>query len=179
MALILDTGPLVALLDATDPDHTRCTDLIQTSDEPRLAPSCVLVETEYLLRAWRGPFAALLAGIDRGALELLELPKRWPLRAGELAERCRDLSLGLVNASVLAATEMLEEDKLATLDHRLFATVRLVHCDALRLLPGIARASRSGSSRQRIAGTSIARWMACPRSVSRQALGSPLAWPRP
>jgi predicted nucleic acid-binding protein len=136
MALILDTGPLVALLDATDPDHTRCTDLIQASHEPRLVPTCVLVETEYLLRAWPGAFAALLAEIDRGGLELLELPKRRVLRAGELVERYRDLSLGLVDASVLAATEMLGEDKLATLDHRHFATVRPAHCDALRLLPG-------------------------------------------
>jgi predicted nucleic acid-binding protein len=136
MALILDTGPLVALLDATDPDHKRCVDLIQGSSEPRLVPVCVLVEVEYLLRPWPHAFAALLAEFDSGALELLDLPRRWLRRVGELLERYRDLSLGLVDATVLAATEMLAEPKLATLDHRHFQTVRPTHCEALRLLPG-------------------------------------------
>jgi predicted nucleic acid-binding protein len=135
MALILDTGPLVALLDATDPDHERCVELLQRGDERRLVPVCVLVEVEYLLRGWPGTFSALLAELDSGALELLDLPRRWLLRAGELLERYRDLSLGLVDATVLAATEMLREPKLATLDHRHFHTVRPSHCDALLLLP--------------------------------------------
>jgi hypothetical protein len=41
----------------------------------------------------------------------------------------------LVDATVLAATEMLRETKLATLDHRHFHTVRPSHCDTLVLLP--------------------------------------------
>jgi predicted nucleic acid-binding protein len=135
MALILDTGPLVALLDASDPDHERCATLLQQVAEPRLVPVCVLVEVEYLLRPWPTAFVALLGDFDSGALELLDLPKRWLRRIGELLERYRDLQLGLVDATVLAATEMLGETKLATLDHRHFHTVRPSHCEALRLLP--------------------------------------------
>jgi predicted nucleic acid-binding protein len=135
MALILDTGPLVALLDATDPDHQRCADLIQGSSEPRMVPICVLVEVEYLLRPWPRAFAALLAELDSGSLELLDLPRRWLLRAGELLDRYRDLSLGLVDATVLAATEMLDEPKLATLDRRHFHAVKPAHCEVLQLLP--------------------------------------------
>jgi predicted nucleic acid-binding protein len=135
MALILDTGPLVALLDSTDPEHERCATLIQGSIESRVVPVCVLAEVEYLLRPWPSAFPALLAEFQSGALELLDLPKHWLRRAGELLERNRDLSLGLVDATVLAATEMLGESKIATLDHRHFATVKPAHCDALRLLP--------------------------------------------
>jgi uncharacterized protein len=136
MALILDTGPLVALLDASDPDHERCAELIQASGERRVVPVCVLVEVEYLLRPWPSAFPALLADFESGALELLDLPGRWLRRAGELLERYRDLSLGLVDATVLAATEMLEEPKLATLDRRHFHAVKPAHCEALELLPG-------------------------------------------
>jgi len=135
MALILDTGPLVALLDATDPDHGRCAELIRDSNEHRMVPACVLVEVEYMLRPWPKAFEALLAEFDAGSMELLELPKQWLLRAGELLDRYRNLSLGLVDASVLAATEMLEETKLATLDHRHFLAVKPAHCEALQLLP--------------------------------------------
>jgi uncharacterized protein len=135
VALILDTGPLVALLDATDPDHERCADLIQRANEPRVIPVCVLVEVEYLLRPWPKALAALLDDVRSGAFELLDLPARWLLRSGELVARYRDLPLGLVDATVVAACEMLDESKVATLDHRHFSVVRPAHVRALTLLP--------------------------------------------
>jgi uncharacterized protein len=135
VALILDTGPLVAMLDATDPDHERCARLIQESAEPRIVPVCVLVETEYLLRPWPRAFAALLAEFDSGGLSLLDLPVRWLRRAGELIRDYYDLPLGLVDATVVAAAEMLGEPKLATLDHRHFTIVRPAHIHAFTLLP--------------------------------------------
>jgi uncharacterized protein len=133
--VIVDTGPLVAMLDATDPDHERCRRLLQESDEPRVVPVCVLVEVEYMLRPWPEAFAALVADFEAGSLELVDLSVRWLLRAGELVERYRDLPLGLVDATVVAATEMLRETKVATLDHRRFAVVRPAHASALTLLP--------------------------------------------
>jgi uncharacterized protein len=135
VALIVDTGPLVAMLDATDPDHERCAELLQEAAEPRVVPVCVLVEVEYLVRPWPDAFSALLADFEAGGLELLDLPARWLMRAGELLDRYRDLPLGLVDATVVAATEMLREPKVATLDHRHFAVVRPAHTDALALLP--------------------------------------------
>ena len=135
MALIVDTGPLVALLDASDPEHDRCADLLQAATEPRVIPVCVLVEVEYLLRPWPAAFPALLRAIDEGGFELLELSPRALMRAGELIDHFRDLQLGLVDATVLAAAEMLEEPKLATLDRRHFSVVRPAHVEALELLP--------------------------------------------
>ena len=135
MALIVDTGPLVALLDASDPDHERCTDLLQRATEPRVVPVCVLVEVEYLVRPWPEAFKALIAEFAAGRLRLVDLPAEWLLRAGELVDRYRDLPLGLVDATVVAATEMLGESKLATLDHRHFSVVRPAHTGALTLLP--------------------------------------------
>jgi uncharacterized protein len=135
VALIVDTGPLVAMLDATDPDHERCTELLQESREPRVVPVCVLVEAEYLLRPWPEAFAALLYDFETGALDLVDLPVRWLLRAGELLDRYRDLPLGLVDATVVAASEMLGETKVATLDRRHFTVVRPEHTETLTLLP--------------------------------------------
>jgi predicted nucleic acid-binding protein len=135
VALILDTGPLVALLDATDPDHERCADLLRESKEPRIVPVCVLVEVEYLLRPWPDAFPALLVDFKAGAFELLDLSERWLQRAGELIAQYSNLQLGLVDATVVAATEMLVEDKLVTLDHRHFSVVRPAHVETLRLLP--------------------------------------------
>jgi uncharacterized protein len=135
VALILDTGPLVALLDATDPDHQRCATLLRDTSEPRIVPVCVLVEVEYLLRPWPQALTALLADFDSGAIELLDLPLRWLQRSGELIDRYRDLPLGLVDATVIAAAEMLGETKVATLDRRHFTVVRPSHTAALELVP--------------------------------------------
>ncbi|MET0762890.1 MAG: hypothetical protein ABWZ63_11245 [Thermoleophilaceae bacterium] len=82
MALIVDTGPLVAVLDASDPDHERCEELLQGTDEPRVVPVCVLVEVECMVRPWPGAFAALVADFGSGALDLLDLPcAGWPAPA--------------------------------------------------------------------------------------------------
>ena len=88
-----------------------------------------------MVRPWSGAFAALLADFGSGALDLLDLPLRWLGRAGELVDRYRDLPLGLVDATVVAASEMLEEPKLATLDQRHFGVVQPRHVTALTLLP--------------------------------------------
>lgn len=138
MALILDTGPIVAMLDATDPDHERCAALIADAHEARIVPTPVLVEVEYLVRPWAGAFAALLADIARSAITVHDLDRATTLRAGELVEQYRDLPLGFVDAAVIALTERLGERKVATLDHRHFGVVRPGHVDALDLLPGSA-----------------------------------------
>jgi predicted nucleic acid-binding protein len=136
VALILDTGPIVAMLDASDPDHERCAALIAGASEPRIVPAPVLVEVEYLVRPWPGAFAALLADVARDAITVQDLGRTTTLRAGELLEQYRDLPLGFVDAAVIALAERLGERKIATLDHRHFAVVRPAHVAALELLPG-------------------------------------------
>lgn len=123
------------MLDASDPDHERCATLIGESSEPLVIPICVLVEVEYMLRPWPEAFARLIGDVQTGAISLLDLPPPWLMRVGELLERHSSLPLGLVDATVLAATEMLDEDKLATLDRRHFTVVRPSHVEALKLLP--------------------------------------------
>ncbi len=135
MALILDTGPLVALVNRSDPDHDRCRDLINTANEIRIAPVCTLVEIEYQLRPWPGGFTALMADVSAGRLHV-HLPDRHELaRASSLVEQYADLPLGLVNATVLACVERLGEAKLATLDRRHFTVVRPANLEHLQLLP--------------------------------------------
>lgn len=135
MALILDTGPLIALMDRTDPDHERCRDLINAATEVRIVPVCTLVEVEYQLRPWRGGFSGLMADVAAGRLDV-HTPDAGELsRAADLVEQYADLPLGLVDASVLACVERLRERKLVTLDHRHFSAVRPQHVDHLDLLP--------------------------------------------
>ena len=50
MALVLDTGPIVALLDGADPEHARCVAMVHEVREDLVVPAIVLVEVDYWLR---------------------------------------------------------------------------------------------------------------------------------
>lgn len=135
MALILDTGPVVALVDRSDPDHERCGELIDSASEIRIIPVCTLVEIEYQLRPWPGGFSRLMADVGAGRLQVHLPDQRELSRASSLVEEYADLPLGLVDATVLACVERLGESKLATLDRRHFSVVRPLHVEHLELLP--------------------------------------------
>ncbi len=57
------------------------------------------------------------------------------MRIAELVSVYRDLPLGTVDASVVAAAERLGVTEIATLDRRHFGVVRPAHVDAFELLP--------------------------------------------
>lgn len=57
------------------------------------------------------------------------------LRIAELVSRYRDLPLGTVDASVVAAAERLGIGSIATLDRRDFGVIRPAHVPAFQILP--------------------------------------------
>lgn len=137
MALICDTGPLLAALDAADPDHPACAELLANTSENLVVPTLVLAELDYWCQQRLNPAAWLsfLDDVIEGAYRT-EPPTSGDLaRCRELQETYSDLRIGVVDASVLALIERLGEPKVATLDHRHFATVRPQHTHALVLLP--------------------------------------------
>ena len=77
----------------------------------------------------------MLDQVRSGALVVENLVAADYERVDELLHTYADLKVGFVDATVLAVTERLGEPKLATLDHRHFATMRPRHVEALELLP--------------------------------------------
>lgn len=136
MTLVLDTGPIVAALNAKDPDHERCAALLERTDD-LLIPAPVLVEVDYWLVKLGGPsvWSDFVADIERGAYRLAHTTDDDLKRAAELESTYHDLDLGLVDASIVALCERLDQTTLATLDRRHFSIVRPRHCSHLTLLP--------------------------------------------
>lgn len=137
MALVLDTGVAIALIDADDTHHDRCVALAASTPETLVVPGATLAEIEYFLRkrdlldGWVG----FVEDIVLGAYRLHWPDERGIARAAELGSQYADLRLGFVDASVIATCEILAETKVATLDVRRFSIVRPRHCEALTLLP--------------------------------------------
>jgi predicted nucleic acid-binding protein len=137
VALILDTGPLYAALDRSDADHFKCRRLIETSAEPLVIPSPVLVEVDYWIhqRLHAGVLVALMDDVISGAYRVENLRAEDYRRIRDACDRYADSDIGFVDAAVLAVVERLNEPKLATLDRRHFGVLRPRHVDVLRLVP--------------------------------------------
>jgi predicted nucleic acid-binding protein len=125
----------VALLDADDQDHARCSELLRSWDGVRLVPAPVLVELDHFVPT--SAFVAFLRDVERGAFVIEGLQPADYVRLSELLVAYADLRLGFVDAAVLAVTERAGERQVATLDHRHFGVVRLAHADALQILPAV------------------------------------------
>lgn len=136
-ALICDTGPIFAALDAADPDHRACARLLRETRADLVVPALVLSEVDYWCHerltgdAWLAFLDDVIAGVYR-----VEPPIAEDLeRCRELQAQYGDLNLGVVDASVIALAERLGEKSVATLDRRHFGVVRPRHVKALKLLP--------------------------------------------
>lgn len=137
MALVLDTGPIVALLDAADPEHERCLAMVDRVGQDLVIPVLVLVEVDYWLLKLYGneTWQIFVEDIARGSYRVAALDERTLVRAAEIERDYASLDLGLVDAAVIATCEQLDEPKVATLDRRDFSVVRPRHRDHLTLLP--------------------------------------------
>lgn len=135
--IVVDTGPIVAALDADDADHQRCLDVLEHHPGPLLVPAPVLTEVCYLLERERGSDAeaAFLDALAADELRLVDLQRSDLLRMGALVRQYRNMPLGAVDASVIAVAERLGVAQLATLDRRHFTVVRPGHITAFELLP--------------------------------------------
>lgn len=97
----------------------------------------MITEVVYLLSTRVGTEAEIRFIGDVAAGNLIVEPVAagdW-LRIAELVGTYRDLPLGAVDASVIAAAERLDVNQVATLDRRHFTVVRPAHVAALSLVP--------------------------------------------
>ncbi len=97
----------------------------------------MVTEVAYLLATRLGvePEVRFLGDLAAGAFSVEPVAARDWLRVAELVARYRDLPLGTVDASVVAAAERLGVEDIATVDRRHFSVVRSSHVSGFTLLP--------------------------------------------
>ncbi|MBI3298908.1 MAG: PIN domain-containing protein [Elusimicrobia bacterium] len=135
MAVLTDTGFLVALLDRDDPHHRAARAVLGRERGPFIVPSPVLPEVCYLANKFLGAAAELsfLESLAAGELTVAWSEPRDLGRIIEVARRRPDL--GMVDAAVIATAERLKLVRLATLDRRHFSSFRPAHCAGFHILP--------------------------------------------
>ena len=124
-------------MDADDRHHRSCRELLEGHVGPLIVPVLTITEVAYLVATRLGAEAEVrfLGDLASGAflVEPVE-PSDW-LRIAELVWRYRDLPLGTVDASVVAAAERLDITAIATVDRRHFSVVQPAHAPAFQLVP--------------------------------------------
>jgi predicted nucleic acid-binding protein len=132
--IVVDTGVMIALLDASEQMHPVVRDLHEANQDGWVLPWAILPEVDYLAARHLGVKAqdAFLADIADGSLAV-EWGRDEDLAAARrICTRYRALKIGLVDAVVMATAERLNA-AIATLDLRHFGAVSLK--GGPRLLP--------------------------------------------
>lgn len=137
MSLLVDSGPLVALLDADDDRHAECCQLLETYPGSLVVPILCVTEVTHIAARQLGPRAQLrfLEAIKEGALIVDQFFSEDLPRIEELIATYSVLPLDAVGASVVALAERLGVEVVATLDRYRFSAIRPTHVEKLKLLP--------------------------------------------
>lgn len=100
-------------------------------------PTLVITEVAYLTETRLGAEAEVrfLGDLAVGQFTVEPVAASDWLRIAELVARYRDLPLGTVDGSVVAAAERLDITEIATLDRRHFGVVRPTHVSTFELFP--------------------------------------------
>jgi uncharacterized protein len=122
--VLVDAGPLVALLDLADPEHDACVEALRTLREPLLTVWPAFTEAMYLLRgSWRAQ-KALWSRLETDALTLSPLDETDAPRMRELMEKYRDLPMDLADAALVRVAERDTLTQIFTLDRKRFSLYR-------------------------------------------------------
>ena len=140
--VLLDTGPIVATLDARDQWHRHC-----ASDMEQLADRCVTTEavvTEACHMVGRGGArsALVLDFLLAAEIPVLSLEVKALREAARLMDRYADVPMDFADASLVVVSHALDITNAFTIDRRGFRAYRTARGGAYQVFPAMATAPR-------------------------------------
>lgn len=133
--VLVDTGPIVAILSRRDQYHRICVDALREMPGPLFTCWPVITEAAWLLRRDGNAVQKLMNGLDSGLLELLPLGTGDVKPITAILKKYHDMRIQLADAALvhLAARDGL--DTVFSLDRRDFSVYRLPKGKPFRILP--------------------------------------------
>jgi len=133
--VVVDTGPLVAILNPNDQHHQRCVDTLKRIHPPLLTTWPVITEAAWLLRSDARAVSTLYGAADEGLYQIAGIAQDELRDIDKLHKRYRDLSPQLADLSLIHLALRAGLDTIFTLDRRDFSVFRRKGRGAFRLLP--------------------------------------------
>jgi predicted nucleic acid-binding protein len=135
--ILIDTGPLVAILSREDAHHRTCVAALREMSGPLFSCWPVITQAAWLLRRSPRAIQQLLGSMDRGFLQLLPLAGTEAKAIASLMKRYESIRPQLADAALvyLAGREHIET--IFTLDRRDFSIYQAGRRRSFRILPAI------------------------------------------
>ena len=135
--VLVDTGPLVAILSRADEHHERCVNALQSIPGPLFSCWPVITEAAWLLRADQRSVLQLLRSIGEGFLVLLPLADSDVDGIAGVLERYGDMQPQLADAALVHLAQREGIDTIFTLDRRDFSVYRSSRRRPFKILPEV------------------------------------------
>jgi predicted nucleic acid-binding protein len=123
--ILVDAGPLVALVDADDQFHKKCVATLKVLREPLVTVWPPVTEAMYLLGDLPKAQEALWEMLARGVLQLLPLGLADVPRIRELMSKYADRRMDFADAALVRVAEREGIRKIFTVDREDFGVYRL------------------------------------------------------
>jgi predicted nucleic acid-binding protein len=120
--VLLDTGPLVALLTSDDAWHEQCTEQLHSLAPPLLTSWPVLVEADWLLRSRPLAVQQMLHWVHSGIIRILPIEEDATVWIMSFLRKYQKLRPQLADASLVYLADREDLDTVFTLDPRDFST---------------------------------------------------------
>jgi hypothetical protein len=133
--LLLDTGPLVALLDRSERNHGRCVAFFREFRGRLITTESVLTEAVYLLGPSFSRQKPVLDFILNGGAELVPMAPALLKRCVHLMSKYSDVPMDYADATLVAVAETLGIREILTLDRRGFSVYRYSSRGSFRIFP--------------------------------------------
>jgi uncharacterized protein len=133
--VLVDTGPIVAILSASDQYHRVCKEQLRNITGPLTTCGPVLTEAAWLLRTHRRALAALLSSFDGRLLRLAALNETDLAGIAAILSRFADQQVQLADASLVHLANRDGIQTVFTLDRRHFDVLRLARGRRIRVIP--------------------------------------------
>jgi len=114
--ILIDSGPLIALFDASDKYHHEAVNFIKTNKYPLVTTLASITEALHLLDFNRNAQMDFLGWIHRGAVEIHNIENNDFKRLKELTEKYRDLPMDFADSCLVYIAEKLKLNTIATID---------------------------------------------------------------
>jgi predicted nucleic acid-binding protein len=134
-AVLVDAGPLIALIEPTDRHHTRCVAALKAFRDPLVTVWPAFTEAMYLLGGSHRSQEALWGMIESGGLDFAPLTADDAGRMRELMRIYGDQPMDLADAALVHVAERQGLRRIFTLDRRHFEVYRLNRRTRFTLVP--------------------------------------------
>jgi predicted nucleic acid-binding protein len=133
--VLVDTGPIVAILSESDEHHQACVEQLRHLSGPLVTCWPVITEAAWLLRAYPLAVGRLLSSFNRRPFALVPLTEADLSGIAGILSKYKGLGIQLADASLVHLANREGIETIFTLDRRDFNVLRRARGKKFRIIP--------------------------------------------